>query len=118
MIAWNISRVTTSKMMERCSGAKVRPATSQASRATVAKERATSTSLICLGESALSDSTRPTEPVGTSCSWRRCTSRRFTKIKLATPVAAAASTVISPKVSQTRISTRVTLTILRPWPTS
>ncbi len=42
--------------------------------------------------------------------------RRASRSSARTPIAAVASTVISPIVSKPRKSTRMTLTMLRPWP--
>ena len=114
---WKISRVTTSKMIERRSGARVRPATSQASRLAAANRR--------LMASAASSRVlprrrgrRPTVPSATVADARSRSPRPRTKIRLATPVAARARTEISPKVSQARMSTRVTLTMFSPPPPS
>ena len=49
---------------------------------------------------------------------RRDGTRERRKINEATPVAAITSTDSSPKVSQARVSTRMTLTTLRPYPKS
>ena len=49
---------------------------------------------------------------------RRAPVRRRRKTRLATPVAATTSTEISPRVSQARMSTRVTLTMFLPPPKS
>ena len=45
---------------------------------------------------------------------RRCCTRDLRKMRLATPVAAMTSTEISPRVSQARVSTRMTLTMFLP----
>ena len=42
--------------------------------------------------------------------------RRPTRASATAPIEATASTVISPRVSKPRKSTRITLTTLRPWP--
>ena len=115
---WKISRVTTSKMMERRSGARVRPATSQASRVDAANFRLMAraapsrVSRVDAAAAAHGALRRP------SASARMPSPRPRTKIRLATPVAARASTEISPKVSHARMSTRVTLTMFSPPPPS
>ena len=115
---WKISRVTTSKMMERRSGASVRPATSQASRAEAANFR-----LMARAAASRDHGSTPVLAAhgalgnGRTTCWIR-SPRPRTKIRLATPVAARASTEISPKVSHARMSTRVTLTMFSPPPPS
>ena len=108
----NMKRVTTSRMIERRSGAIVWPATSHwPLRSSTAKLRTTDSSRAPSEESAPKS---PTEPGATSSMLRVRPSRCCRKIREATPVAAAASTVISPHVSHARMSTRVTFTALAP----
>ena len=96
-MVWKISRVTTSKMIERRSGAGSAPPASQHRRPAAG---------------GLLDRVR-------AGAWTRRIAapvRRARKIRLATPVAATTSTAISPMVSQARMSTRVTLTMFWPPP--
>jgi hypothetical protein len=117
IIEWNSSRVTTSKMMERRSGASVRPATSHASRLTAANLRVSARAAPSRDDLS-TPLLRPTVPSATVDDLRMPSPRPRMKIRLATPVAASASTAISPKVSQTRMSTSVTLTMFIPPPPS
>ena len=116
-MVWKSSRVTTSKVMERRSGARVCPATSQESRLETAKFRATASPRGSGCAPPMASEPWSTEPRGhrwpRSAACHRARARRSARPH---PVAAAASTVISPKVSQARMSTRVTLTMFLPAP--
>ena len=84
-----------------------------------------------IGDSARCPAARSSDPGAVSCGGSRSSEPRRVgrqpaglelgvaarmKIRLATPVAATTSTEISPRVSQERMSTRVTLTMFLPYP--
>ena len=89
---WKTSRVTTSKMTERFSLRIVRPPCSHVPRP----------GLLDGSDFEVARESRVL--------------RVRTKMRLAMPVAAATSTDTSPRVSQARMSTSVTLTMFLPWP--
>ena len=123
MKVWNSSRATTSKMIERRSGASVRPASrnGSASGREVNRRATSSWRVFACGECAAESAPRTTFSCWVSSSWRslrKRSPRPLTKIRDAMPVAATVSTVISPMVSHARMSTSRTLTTLAPSPIS
>ena len=96
----NSNRATTSKMIDRRSGGNVRGPGSQTRRPGPVGD--------LLDRIRVGDVVDPADP----------DIRVSRNSRLATPVAAATSTEISPSVSQALMSTRITLTMLWPPPNS
>ena len=120
IIVWKSSRTMTSKMIDRRWGASVRRPAATPGRAT----RSTAP-LVAVGHSAASPPSPPARSAAIGSRPprpRSAASRAVDRAAAARrrgwrrPVAATTSTEISPRVSQARMSTRVTLTMFLPPP--